>query len=153
MFKIDKSFIKSEYVTTYQEGQFEQCLKLTSLLVTGSRLVFQCYQIIAYSLKQYTVNYRKTKDLPHIIILTSQMYQAYAHTCEILTHISFFFFALACNFWLILYAFFGQHISELYCTVVSLFTSPLPAVLLDDCCALCCIHDFLLTCSIKRAKN
>ena len=28
------------YVTAYQEGQFEQCLKLTSLLVTGSRLVF-----------------------------------------------------------------------------------------------------------------
>lgn len=40
LFKIDNSFINSEYVTAYQEGQFEQCLKLTSLLVIGSCLVF-----------------------------------------------------------------------------------------------------------------
>ena len=34
-----------------------------------------------------------------------------------------------------------------------LFTSCFPDAPLEDDCVVCCIHDFLLICSTKRAKN
>ena len=56
LLKNDKSFINSDYevalVTAYRERQFEWWLKRTSLLVVGSRAVFQSYYIVAHSLKR-----------------------------------------------------------------------------------------------------
>ena len=42
------------YITAYdyREGRFEQLLKRTSLLVAGSRVLFSCYNIAAYSLER-----------------------------------------------------------------------------------------------------
>ena len=51
-----KLFIYSNYkvalVTAYWEGQFKQWLKQTSFPVVGSGVVFYCYYIVEYSLKQ-----------------------------------------------------------------------------------------------------